>query len=73
MAPADDALAGHEGVEYIIPQDRVELDRLGDRQLTAVRHDAPSRATLLPEDFHFAVTDSVSGMVQNIKVRFRGP
>ena len=72
IAPADGALAGHEGVDYIIPQGRVELDRLSDRQLTLFAMMSKSSYTL-PEDFHFAVTDSISGAVQNIKVRFRGP
>ena len=72
VAPAADALAGREGVEYIIPQDRVEIDRLGDRQLTLFAM-MPKSSYSLPEDFHFAVTDSVSGTVENIKVRFRGP
>jgi hypothetical protein len=72
VGPAADALAGHEGVEYIIPQNRVELDRLSDRQLSLFAMMSKSSYTL-PEDFHFAVTDSISGTVQNIKVRFRGP
>jgi polyferredoxin len=72
IAPADGALAGHEGVDYIIPQGRVELDRLSDRQLTLFAMMSKSSYTL-PEDFHFAVSDSISGAVQNIKVRFRGP
>ena len=33
IAPAADALAGHENVEYIVPQDRIELDPLTDRQI----------------------------------------
>lgn len=69
---ADGALAEHEGVEYIIPQRRITLPRLGDRQLTLFAM-MPKTSYSLSEDFHFAVTDSASGVVQNIKVRFRGP
>jgi cytochrome c oxidase accessory protein FixG len=72
IAPADDALAGFEGVEYIIPQDRIQIDRLDARQLTLFAMMSRS-SYLLPTDFHFAVTDSSSGVVQKIQVRFRGP
>ena len=72
LRPSDDALAGYEGVEYIIPQERVELPGFGDRQLTAFAM-MPKKAYTLPEDFHFAFTDSATGITQNIKVRFRGP
>ncbi len=72
LAPGEGALAGREGVEYIIPQDRVELDALDDRQLT-VFVTMPRSSYAASEDFAFAVTDSASGIVQNIKVRFRGP
>jgi len=72
LAPATDALAGHTGVEYIIPQDRVQLERLGDRQLTLFAM-MPRSSYTVAQDFHFAVTDSVSGTVENVKVRFRGP
>ena len=65
-------MAGHQGVDYIIPQARVELERLSNRQLTLFAMMSKS-SYVLPEDFHFAVTDSASGNVQNIKVRFRGP
>jgi len=72
VTPADDALAGHPGVEYIIPQERVELDRLSDRQLSLFAM-MPRSSYTVPVDFNFAVTDSISGTVQDIKVRFRGP
>ena len=72
IEPADGALAGYEGVEYIIPQDRIELPGFGDRQLTFFTM-MPKTSYTLPEDFHFAFTDSTSGISQNIKVRFRGP
>ena len=72
VAPAADALAGHDGVTYIIPQDRVELDGLSDQQLTLFAV-MPKSSYTLPEDFNFAFTDSIGGSVQNVKVRFRGP
>ena len=66
------ALADCPGVEFIIPQPRVELDPLADVPLTAFA-EIPKRSYVQPEDFNFTVTDSISGEVQNIKVRFRGP
>jgi len=72
ITPADEALAGIEGVEYIIPQKRIALPGFGDRQLTFFAM-MPKENYTLPVDFRFAFTDSVSGVVQNIKVRFRGP
>ena len=72
IGPADDALQGHEGVDFIIPQTRVVLDGLGDQQLTSFAMMLKSSYSL-PEDFHFAFTDSISGVGQRIKVRFRGP
>ena len=72
LAPAADALAGHRDVTYIIPQDRIELPGFGDRQLTVFAM-MPRSEYKLPEDFAFTVTDSVTGITQDIKVRFRGP
>lgn len=69
---ADDALAGHSGAHYIIPQPRVQLDALSDQQLTLFAI-MPKSEYSLPEDFHFAFTDSATGVVQKKKVRFRGP
>ena len=72
VATASDALAGRDGVEYIIPQGRVELEGLGDRMLTAFAT-MPRSSYVTAEDFAFTVTDSLSGNVSQIKVRFRGP
>ena len=72
LAPAAGALAGRAGVEYIIPQDRIELPRLSDRQLTAFVA-MPMTSYTESQDFAFTVTDSASGIAQDIKVRFRGP
>jgi len=68
----DDALAGYVGVSYIIPQQRIALPPLGDQQLTLFAI-MPKSSYSLPEDFHFAFTDSATGVVQKNKVRFRGP
>jgi cytochrome c oxidase accessory protein FixG len=72
VAPAAGALADREGVEYIIPQPRIELERLGDRQL-AMFVMMPRSSYVMPEEFEISVTDSASGLEQRIKVRFRGP
>jgi cytochrome c oxidase accessory protein FixG len=72
VAPAEDALADNPGSSFIVPQDRVALDRLGDQQLTVFAM-MPKSSYVLPEDFHFAFTDSASGVEQRVKVKFRGP
>ena len=72
VAPAAGALAGKIGVEYIIPQDRLELPALADRQLTAFVA-MPMTSYREGEAFAFTVTDSISGVSQDIKVRFLGP
>jgi len=72
IRPAADALAGREGVEYIVPQERIELDRLSDRQITMFAM-MPRTSYAGTEDFAIAVTDSATGTTQDIKVRFRGP
>ncbi len=72
MAPAAGTLAGIAGVEYLIPQDRIELPRLADRELT-VFVSMPMANYTDTQDFAFTVTDSVSGIAQDIKVSFRGP
>jgi cytochrome c oxidase accessory protein FixG len=72
VAPAEDALASNPGSSFIVPQERVALDRLGDQQLTVFAM-MPKSSYVLPEDFHFAFTDSASGVEQRVKVKFRGP
>jgi cytochrome c oxidase accessory protein FixG len=72
VAPAEDALADRAGTNFIIPQERVELASLDDQQVTVFAV-MPRSSYAAPEDFHFAFTDSISGVVQRIKVRFRGP
>ena len=65
-------LAGHAGVEYIIPQDRIALPALADRQLT-VFVSMPMTSYTESQEFAFTVTDSIGGITQDILVRFRGP
>jgi len=72
VAPAADALAGQAGVEYIIPQDRLELPALADRQVAAFVT-MPMTSYREGAAFSFTVTDSISGVSQDIKVRFLGP
>jgi cytochrome c oxidase accessory protein FixG len=72
LRPGPEALAGHTGVDFIIPQDRIELRRLSDQQVTVFAMMDKSSYSLA-EDFHFSFTDSISGVEQLIKVRFRGP
>jgi cytochrome c oxidase accessory protein FixG len=72
VAPGAGALAGQAGVEYIIPQDRLELPALADRQMTAFVT-MPMSSYREGEAFAFTVTDSISGVSQDISVRFLGP
>ncbi len=72
VTPEAGALSGSQGVRFIIPQPRIELDALADVPLTMFA-EMPKESYSQPEDFYFTVTDSVSGEVQSIKVRFRGP
>ncbi len=72
VAPSAGALAGVAGVEYLIPQDRIELPSLADRELAAFVS-MPMANYTDSQDFAFTVTDSVSGIAQDVKVRFRGP
>ena len=72
LAPAVGALADQAGVEYIIPQDRIELPALTDRQLAAFVS-MPMTSYREPREFAVTVTDSTGGLSQDIKVIFRGP
>jgi cytochrome c oxidase accessory protein FixG len=59
-------------VEFIIPQPAVRLESLSDARvpLFAIM---PRDAYDVPLDFHLAVTDSATGTLQRVQVRFRGP
>ena len=72
VGPDASALAGHDGVRYIVPQPRVVLPGLSDVQLTLFAM-MPRSSYRAPEDFFIAVTDSASGDVRQVRVRFRGP
>ncbi|PIV80866.1 cytochrome c oxidase accessory protein CcoG [bacterium CG17_big_fil_post_rev_8_21_14_2_50_64_8] len=72
LTAAPDALADCPGTDFIIPQDRIELDPLSDVPLTAFA-EMPRTSYSQPENFSFTVTDSITGETQNIKVRFLGP
>ncbi len=72
ITPAKEAFAEIDGVDFIIPQKRIALEGLGDQQLTLFAM-MPKSSYSLPEDFNFTFTDSISGVEQNVQVRFRGP
>jgi len=72
VAPATGALAGLGGVEYIIPQNRLELPALADRQLTAFVA-MPMTSYREAQEFAFTITDSTGGVSQDIRVHFLGP
>jgi cytochrome c oxidase accessory protein FixG len=72
LTPAAGALDGIADVEYIIPQPRIELGPLSDQQLTLFARMPKSNYTV-SRDFHFCFTDSMTGVEQLIKVRFKGP
>ena len=72
IAPASDAFTGIEGVEYIIPQPRVTLAPLDDQQVMLFAS-MPREGYVSGRDFVFTVTDSATSVVQDVKVRFRGP
>jgi len=72
IEPAKDALAGHEGVDFIIPQPRVEVAGLSDVPLTIFAM-MPRSEYSVSEDFNFTFTDSNSGLASDVQVRFRGP
>jgi cytochrome c oxidase accessory protein FixG len=72
VAPAADALAGREGVEFLVPQPRVELPAMGDAPVSMFVS-MPRTSYAAAEDFSFTVTDSTSGAVETVTVKFRGP
>ncbi len=72
VGAADDALAGREGAEFLIPQQRIELAPLSDVPVTLFAM-MPRSSYVAPEDFNLTFRDSTSGIVDDVKVRFRGP
>ncbi|MBE0566920.1 MAG: cytochrome c oxidase accessory protein CcoG [Krumholzibacteria bacterium] len=72
VAPAAGALAGHPGVEFIVPQPRVELPAMGGAPLTAFVI-MPRASYTGAVEFAFTVRDSAGGESADVTVRFRGP
>ncbi len=70
--PAETALAGRDGIDFIIPQPRIELDGLSDVPLTLFAM-MPRSSYVGPEDFHFTFRDSAGNVADDVRVRFRGP
>jgi cytochrome c oxidase accessory protein FixG len=72
IAPGDDAAGLGPAAEFIIPQDRVRLEALGEARVPLFVT-LPREQYTAPMDFSFAVTDSATGTLQSVQVRFRGP
>ena len=72
VAPGGGELTGYDDLEFIIPQPRVEVDALSDQPVT-IFATMPRSSYEASGDFHFTFTDSASGLVDAVKVRFRGP
>ncbi|MEZ4386404.1 MAG: cytochrome c oxidase accessory protein CcoG [Candidatus Krumholzibacteriia bacterium] len=72
VAPDADVAVLGDRAEFIVPQDRVRLAALGEARVplfvTVPRADYSA-----PQAFHIAVTDSATGTVQRVQVRFLGP
>ncbi|MCP4572167.1 MAG: cytochrome c oxidase accessory protein CcoG [bacterium] len=66
-----DALAGHAGIEFLIPQERIELAPFGDAPVTLFAM-MPLSNYVAPEDFNFTFSDSAGGIADDVQVRFRG-
>jgi len=72
VAPAADALAGHPGAEFIVPQQRIALPAMGGVPVTAFVM-MPLASYDGPVDFAFTFRDSIGGISDDVVVRFRGP
>jgi len=72
IAPGDDAAVLGDRATFIIPQDRVRLDALGEARLPLFVT-VPREDYTVPQEFLFSVTDSATGTVRSVQVRFRGP
>ena len=71
VAPGDDAALLGAGVEFIIPQSSVRLEPISDARIPLFVT-LPRDAYTVPMEFHITVTDSATGTVQQVRVRFRG-
>ena len=72
VEPAPDALAGHEGAEFIVPQPRVAVPAMEGSPVTLFAL-MPRESYAGPVDFAFTVRDSAGGAAEDVTVRFRGP
>ncbi len=72
VAPGADAAVLGDDVEFIIPQGRIRLEGLSDARVPLFAT-MPREAYTAPVEFHITVTDSATGTVQRVQVRFRGP
>jgi polyferredoxin len=72
VAPGEDAAVLGDQAAFIIPQDRVRLEALGEARLPLFVT-VPREDYTVPQEFHFSVTDSATGTVRLVQVRFRGP
>jgi len=72
IAPSEEALSAHPGLQFIIPQERVELGSFEDGQFPVfVELDREAYGASFP--LHFTVTDTETGESQLVEVRFLGP
>ncbi len=71
MAPGEDAAALGDTVEFIIPAGPGP-PRGARRARLPLFVTLPRDAYTAPVDFHLAVTDSATGTVQLVQVRFQG-
>ncbi len=72
VGPAAGALDGHEGVEFIVPQPRVQLAAMGGAPIS-IFVSMPRTSYTGAAEFAFTVRDSASGLGEDLTVRFRGP
>ena len=72
LAPDEDAAQLGAALDFIIPQPTIRLGGLADMRLPLFAT-LPLKDYTVPQDFHFTVTDSASGQVERVKLRFRGP
>ncbi len=72
IAPAEDTIAAHPEIAFIIPEREVRLASFDDTEVSVVAELARSDY-VESFTFHFVVTDISTGESERIAVRFRGP
>jgi len=73
VAPGEGSAAAlGTNAEFIIPQTSIQVNGLGEARMP-VFVTIPQGEYSVPTDFDFAVTDSATGVVRPVTVRFRGP